>query len=48
MVLCRDRLYVYGGMSGAGLTTEMWWFDLSISSSKIIIRKIGMEFLSSR
>lgn len=48
MVVCRDRLYIYGGMSGAGLTTEMWWFDLSILLSKIIIRKIGMVFLSGR
>jgi len=46
MVFCRDRLYVYGGMSGAGLTTEMWWFDISISLPKIIIRKIGMVFSS--
>ncbi|CAD8163041.1 unnamed protein product [Paramecium octaurelia] len=24
----RDRLYVFGGMSGGGITNEVWWFDL--------------------
>ncbi|CAD8177759.1 unnamed protein product [Paramecium octaurelia] len=26
--IVRDRMYVYGGMSGAGITNEIWWFDL--------------------
>ncbi|CAD8175799.1 unnamed protein product [Paramecium pentaurelia] len=24
----RDRMYVFGGMSGGGITNEIWWFDL--------------------
>lgn len=24
-------MYVFGGMSGAGINNEMWWFDLSIN-----------------
>jgi hypothetical protein len=31
--VARDRMYVYGGMSGAGITNEMWWFDLSINNN---------------
>ena len=29
-------MYVYGGMSGAGITNEMWWFDLSINYNNFI------------
>lgn len=34
-------MYVYGGMSGAGITNEIWWFDLSINLI-IIFRKVRM------
>ncbi|CAD8182014.1 unnamed protein product [Paramecium pentaurelia] len=26
--IIRDRMYVFGGMSGGGITNEIWWFDL--------------------